>query len=168
MITIRNINPNLGEVGVEFTQETIQAAMDEMSQAVRDCGYECVEVCEGVDFETVSAETETITGHEAIRYAEAQGSTLSKYADPIQPAHTHLTIDEAQEIAQIDPSLIWVAAVPLPGGMIPNSVHYALDGPREQVLSRLRQIVRGCEAWGTLAADDLAEEAQDAISDLDS
>jgi hypothetical protein len=53
MITIRNINANLGEAGVEFTQETLQAAMDEMSQTVRDCGYECIEVCEGVDFEIV-------------------------------------------------------------------------------------------------------------------
>jgi len=42
MITIRNINANLSEAGVEFTQETLQAAMDEMSQTVRDCGYEGV------------------------------------------------------------------------------------------------------------------------------
>ncbi len=55
MITIRNINPNLGDVETTFAQENLQSTMDEMSQVVRDCGYECIEVCEGVLF----------TGHEA-------------------------------------------------------------------------------------------------------
>jgi len=109
MITIRNINPNLGEVSVSFCRETLQAAMDEMSQAVRDCGYECIEVSEGVDFEIVQ----------------------------------------------------------LPEGMTMESVHYAQDGPREQVINRLLEIVSKCAGFGTLDATELAQEAQEVLDGMD-
>ena len=47
-------------------------------------------------------------GHEAIKYAEAHGTTLQKYADPIEDAREDLSIEEAREIAREDPSLIYV------------------------------------------------------------
>lgn len=54
---------------------------------------------------------ETITGHDAIAYAEARGLTLNKYADPIEDARTGLDADKAREIASEDPSLIWVERI---------------------------------------------------------
>ena len=50
----------------------------------------------------------TYTGIEAIEIAEEAGATLNKHADPVEDARTGLSIDEAREIAQEDPSLIWV------------------------------------------------------------
>lgn len=49
----------------------------------------------------------TLTGQEAIDAAEANGLRLHKYADPTDEAR-EVTIDEAREIAAVDPSLIWV------------------------------------------------------------
>lgn len=50
------------------------------------------------------------TGYEAIEKAEKLGLKLNKYNDPIEGAREGLTVDEAKEIAQEDPGLIWVEA----------------------------------------------------------
>lgn len=50
----------------------------------------------------------TLTGHEAIEHATKHGLTLSKYADPVDDARNGLTVEEAEEIADEDPSLIWI------------------------------------------------------------
>jgi len=50
----------------------------------------------------------TLSGYEAIEYAEANGLTLSKYNDPIEDAREGLTPDEARKIAAEDPNLIYV------------------------------------------------------------
>jgi hypothetical protein len=49
-----------------------------------------------------------LTGFDAIEYAEVEGLTLNKVADPIEEARTGLTIDEAEAIAVHDPDLIWL------------------------------------------------------------
>jgi hypothetical protein len=46
-------------------------------------------------------------GREAIDYAEREGLTLRKHADPTEDARDGLTIDEAEGVAAIDPALIW-------------------------------------------------------------
>lgn len=51
----------------------------------------------------------TLQGHEAIEYAERNGLTLNKYADPTEDAREGLTVDEARGIAREDSSLIWIA-----------------------------------------------------------
>ena len=51
----------------------------------------------------------TLTGYDAIDYAERHGLTLAKYADPTEDARTGLTIDQAEQIAAEDPSLIYCA-----------------------------------------------------------
>lgn len=48
-------------------------------------------------------------GHEAIEFAAATGRALNKYSDPLEEARAGITIEEAREIAVIDPSLIWIA-----------------------------------------------------------
>lgn len=50
----------------------------------------------------------TITGHDAIRYAEQHNLTLSKYGDPTEGAREGLTVAEAREIAREDPGLLYV------------------------------------------------------------
>lgn len=51
----------------------------------------------------------TLTGRDAISYAEANGLTLSKHADPTEGTRAGLTVEEAEEVAAEDPSLIWIA-----------------------------------------------------------
>jgi len=46
------------------------------------------------------------TGLEAIEIAEREGGLLCKYADPTQGARGGLSVREAREIAEEDPSLI--------------------------------------------------------------
>lgn len=53
-----------------------------------------------------------LTGHTALKYAEARGLTLSKYTDPIEEARDGLALEEARDIAYFDPSLIYVDATP--------------------------------------------------------
>lgn len=48
------------------------------------------------------------TGHEAIQVANRFGVKLCKYADPTEGARNDLSLNEAHEIAQVDPSLIYV------------------------------------------------------------
>jgi hypothetical protein len=50
--------------------------------------------------------TTTITGHDAIAYAESTGATLHKHADPVDGAR-EVTVDEAREIAREDVGLIY-------------------------------------------------------------
>lgn len=50
----------------------------------------------------------TLTGHDAIEYAESHGLTLSKYNDPTEGAREGLSVDEARQVAREDPSLIYV------------------------------------------------------------
>lgn len=49
-----------------------------------------------------------LTGQAAIAIAEANGLTLSKYADPIEDARTGLDPDEARKVASEDPNLIYI------------------------------------------------------------
>ena len=51
---------------------------------------------------------DTLTGFDAIDYAEAHGLTLSKYGDPTEGARDGLTVDEAREVAAEDPGLIYL------------------------------------------------------------
>ena len=54
-----------------------------------------------------------ITGNDAIEFAERNGLTLSKYADPIEGAREGVSVDDAREIAREDASLIYVAVTGL-------------------------------------------------------
>ena len=49
-----------------------------------------------------------LTGFDAISYAEREGLSLNKSADPIDDARTGLSVAEAEAIASDDPNLIWV------------------------------------------------------------
>lgn len=52
--------------------------------------------------------TTTIYGYGAIAHARLTGCTLSKSADPTEDDRDGLTVEEAEEIAREDPSLISV------------------------------------------------------------
>lgn len=52
--------------------------------------------------------TTTLTGHEAIEYAEKHNLTLKKYADPVEDALEGLGVGEARKVAAEDPSLIYI------------------------------------------------------------
>ena len=61
---------------------------------------------------TAYGETQMIiTGQDAIEYATRQNLTLNKYADPIEEARA-LTVEEAEEVAREDASLIWITVQP--------------------------------------------------------
>ena len=49
-----------------------------------------------------------LSGYDAIEYAEREGLTLSKYADPTEDARDGLSIEEARDIAREDPALIYI------------------------------------------------------------
>jgi hypothetical protein len=49
-----------------------------------------------------------LTGFDAIAFAEREGLTLNKAADPIDEAANGLTVAEAEAIAADDPSLIYL------------------------------------------------------------
>jgi hypothetical protein len=49
-----------------------------------------------------------LTGFDAISYAEQEGLSLNKAADPIDPARHGLSIAEAEAIASDSPDLIWL------------------------------------------------------------
>ena len=51
--------------------------------------------------------TTRLTGYDAIEYAERTGAELHKYTDPTEEERHGITLDEAREIADEDPSLIW-------------------------------------------------------------
>lgn len=54
---------------------------------------------------------ETVVGTDAIAYARQWSHlVLCKHADPVEDAREGLTVDEAEEVAAEDPSLIWVKA----------------------------------------------------------
>jgi hypothetical protein len=51
-----------------------------------------------------------LTGHEAIEFKRANPEAkLSKYADPTEDAREDISVEDAEEIASEDPSLIYVA-----------------------------------------------------------
>jgi DNA-binding transcriptional regulator YiaG len=52
--------------------------------------------------------TTTLTGHQAITYAEATGRTLAKHADPTEDARQGLSPDEARDVAAEDPGLVYI------------------------------------------------------------
>jgi len=54
---------------------------------------------------------DTYTGHKAIEYAKAHNLTLSRYRDITGPAKDGLTIEQAEEIAERDSSLIYLTVV---------------------------------------------------------
>jgi len=49
-----------------------------------------------------------LTGQEAIEEARRTGRTLSQYTTPIEEARDGLSVEEAEEIAAVDPSLIYL------------------------------------------------------------
>lgn len=49
-----------------------------------------------------------ITGYAAIDYARKNDRLLAKYQDPTEGVRYGLEIDEAEEIAREDPSLIYI------------------------------------------------------------
>ena len=51
----------------------------------------------------------TLTGRDAIRFAEEHGLRLRKYSDPTEGARDDLTIEEAEDVAREDAGLIWVS-----------------------------------------------------------
>tara|TARA_R100000655_G_scaffold6827_1_gene19149 strand:+ start:1564 stop:1944 length:381 start_codon:yes stop_codon:yes gene_type:complete len=57
-----------------------------------------------------------ITGQAAIDYAKRDRVhlTLYKYADPIEEARAGLTVEEAEEVAREDASLVWISAPTIP------------------------------------------------------
>ena len=52
-----------------------------------------------------------IHGQAAIDFAKNNDLYLCKYSDPVEDAREDLTVDEAEEVAKVDPSLIWVTHV---------------------------------------------------------
>ena len=62
--------------------------------------------CERLDDVTVSPAR--LVGREAIEYARRTGAALCKYADPTEDARDDLTVEEAEEAAAEDPSLVYV------------------------------------------------------------
>ena len=60
---------------------------------------------------TMTNSTNIITGREAIEYAEANGLKLNKYADPIEGARDDVLPEDAYEICNEDPTLIWIRRV---------------------------------------------------------
>lgn len=49
-----------------------------------------------------------LKGYEAIHYAERHGLAINKSAGPMAEASSGLTVDEATEVANQDPALIWI------------------------------------------------------------
>lgn len=47
-------------------------------------------------------------GHDAIEFAFATNQTLSKYNDPTEDAREGLSVEEAEEVADEDPNLIYI------------------------------------------------------------
>ncbi len=47
-------------------------------------------------------------GEEAIHYAEAHGRKPNRYAGEGEPAREGLTIEEAHQIADVHPELVWI------------------------------------------------------------
>ena len=57
-----------------------------------------------------------LKGFDAISYAEQEGLTLNKEADPIDGPRSGLTIAEAEAIESATPGLIWLD--------VPDEVYY--------------------------------------------
>lgn len=53
---------------------------------------------------------QTITGYDAIEIARETGLSIAKHADPMEGARAGLSLEEAEEIASEDPSLVYVEA----------------------------------------------------------
>lgn len=49
-----------------------------------------------------------VQGWSAIEAAKRIGITLNKYADPIEGERSGLSIEEAERISKVDPSLLWI------------------------------------------------------------
>lgn len=54
--------------------------------------------------------TTILTGYDAIDWAEFYGTPLNKYADPTEGERSGITADEAFDICDEDPSLVWTQA----------------------------------------------------------
>lgn len=74
----------------------------------------------------------TLTGHAAIEYAETNGLTLSKHADPTEGAREGLSLVEAREVAAEDPSLI----------------HVTVDAPQTDPRILAQALIRAAEKAG--------------------
>lgn len=90
----------------------------------------------------------TLRGREAIEYARQHGLTLSKHTDPIEGPRDGLTPDEAEEIAKVDPSLVYLAR-PTPWALATHMI--TLRHER----GRLRGLP-GVERIEVLIVDDVA------------
>ena len=91
--------------------------------------------------------TSSLSGYEAIEYAERTGATLNKHADPIEGARDSLTIDEARQVASEDASLIWVAVEPCEGCQAPATVSRDCGGG----------VAWWCSECDAIASVDVAE-----------
>ena len=50
----------------------------------------------------------SLVGQDAIDFAEEHGLLLEKYGDPIEGHRKGLTVEEAEEVAEADPGLIYI------------------------------------------------------------
>lgn len=65
--------------------------------------------------EATTTKPRTLTGQEAIEYARDNGCLLCKYDDPIEDARDDLTPSEADDVAWVDPNLIYLDVTTLVG-----------------------------------------------------
>jgi len=55
--------------------------------------------------------TVILKGEEALHYAESNGLTLNRYADESGEAREGIPIEEARELIERDPHLVWIEAL---------------------------------------------------------
>lgn len=96
----------------------------------------------------------TMTGYQAIEFAERAGLTLSKYTDPTEQARTGLSPAEAREVAREDAGLIFINAV---------AVEHAFDA---FVRGLAQGDANGCKLAGTEMDVEWSGEHTDALADF--
>ena len=77
---------------------------------------------------------------------------------------------ESQECERWPETFVWLTEmfqVDLPKGLTPESVHYALDGTREQRIQKLKEITAALDGWDTEEAVELLQEAEKALRKLE-
>ena len=57
---------------------------------------------------TNETENTRLTGTDAIEYAKEHGLALSKYSDPVEGYRDDMTLEEAEDVAREDDSLIYI------------------------------------------------------------
>jgi len=77
---------------------------------------------------------------------------------------------ESPECERWPETYVWLTEmfqVDLPKGLAPESVNSALNGPREQGIAQIKQILADLAGWYTEEAEDLRSEAQKALYKLE-